>query len=41
LNKTLHEIHNWEGILGSEATEVAAAGWMGTMLGVPEEDKTE
>jgi hypothetical protein len=35
LNKTLHEIHDWQEVIGSEAEEIEAAGWLNIMLGVP------
>jgi hypothetical protein len=37
LNRTLHEIHDWEDVLSPEAEEVRAAVWMNIMLGVPAE----
>lgn len=39
LNKTLHEIHDWKIVLGPEAEEMGAAGWMNIMLGVPADIK--
>jgi hypothetical protein len=37
LNRTLHEIYNWEDLLGSEAEASRAGAWMNIMLGVPVE----
>jgi hypothetical protein len=37
LNRTLHEIHDWEDVLSPEAEDVRAAVWMNIMLGVPAE----
>ena len=37
LNRTLHEIRDWEDVLSPAAEEVGAAAWMNIMLGVPAE----
>jgi len=41
LNKTIHEIHDWEGLLGPAAEEKGVADWMNIMLGVPEDEKVK
>lgn len=37
LDRTLHEIHDWQDVLGPETVETGAAAWMNVMLGVPAE----
>ena len=39
LNRTLHEVHDWQNVLGSEVEQNEAVDWMNIMLGVPEDEK--
>lgn len=39
LNRTLHEIHDWKGVLGPVAQSTGAVAWLNTMLGVPSYDE--